>query len=67
MAKRVVWRLESDRYALTTPSLYGLGEQLPGYYGGNEPQRLGYPILEKLRAEAWEKFAAMDMFFVRVC
>jgi hypothetical protein len=66
MAKRVIWRLESDRYALTTPSLFELGEQLEDYYQGNAPHRMGYPMLEGLRAEAWEKFAAMEMFFVRV-
>jgi hypothetical protein len=27
---------------------------------------MGYPVLERLRAEAWEKFAAMEMFFVKV-
>ncbi|KAL2156133.1 hypothetical protein VTH82DRAFT_878 [Thermothelomyces myriococcoides] len=65
IAKRALWRLESDRYALTTPSLFELGEQLQGYYPGNDPRRLGYRALESLRAEAWEKFAAMDMFFVK--
>ncbi|KAK4157901.1 hypothetical protein C8A00DRAFT_29129 [Chaetomidium leptoderma] len=65
VAKRVIWRLESDRYALTTPALFELGEQLQDYYQGNDPQRMGYPALEKLRAEAWEKFAAMEMFFVK--
>ncbi|KAL2181662.1 uncharacterized protein P884DRAFT_266089 [Thermothelomyces heterothallicus CBS 202.75] len=65
VAKRAIWRLESDRYALTTPSLFELGEQLQGYYQGNDPRRLGYRTLESLRAEAWEKFAAMDMFFVK--
>ncbi len=27
---------------------------------------MGYRTLERLRAEAWEKFAAMEMFFVKV-
>lgn len=65
IAKRVIWRLESDRYALTTPRLFELGNQLPDYYRGNDPARMGYRMLESLRAEAWEKFAAMDMFFVK--
>ncbi|KAL2201288.1 hypothetical protein P885DRAFT_65559 [Corynascus similis CBS 632.67] len=65
IAKRALWRLESDRYALTTPSLFELGEQLQDYYQGNDPRRLGYRTLESLRADAWEKFAAMDMFFVK--
>jgi hypothetical protein len=59
--------LESDRYALTTPTLFDLGEQLQDYYQGQDPQHMSYAELEKLRGEAWEKFAAMDMFFVKVC
>ena len=51
---------------MTTPSLFELGEQLEDYYQGNDPRRLGYRTLESLRADAWEKFAAMDMFFVKV-
>ncbi|KAK3375157.1 hypothetical protein B0H63DRAFT_482014 [Podospora didyma] len=65
VAKRIIWRLESDRYALTTPSLYELGKQLPGYYGREDPERMSYRVIERLRADAWEKFAAMDMFFVK--
>jgi hypothetical protein len=58
--------LESDRYALTSPGLYDIGKQLPGYYGAEDPDRMSYRITEKLRAEAWDKFVAMDMFFVKV-
>lgn len=65
IAKRIIWRLESDRYALTTPTLYELGKQLPEYYCGEDPDRMGYRVIEKLRGEAWEKFAGMDMFFVK--
>ncbi|KAL2124263.1 hypothetical protein VTJ04DRAFT_628 [Mycothermus thermophilus] len=65
LAKRIIWRLESDRYALTTPTLFDLGEQLQDYYQGQDPQHMSYAELEKLRGEAWEKFAAMDMFFVK--
>ncbi|KAL2271651.1 hypothetical protein VTJ83DRAFT_1022 [Remersonia thermophila] len=65
VAKRIIWRLESDRYALTTPRLFDLGEQLEGYYQNQGPQHMSYAALEKLRGEAWEKFAAMDMFFVK--
>lgn len=66
IAKRIIWRLESDRYALTTPSLYDVGRQLPDYYCGEDPDDMSYKIIEKLRGEAWQKFAAMDMFFVKV-
>ncbi|KAH6636575.1 hypothetical protein F5144DRAFT_185095 [Chaetomium tenue] len=65
LAKRALWRLESDRYALTTPALFDLGTQLPGYYQEKDPRHMAYPVLEILRAEAWEKFVAMEMFFVK--
>ncbi|KAL1882016.1 hypothetical protein VTK73DRAFT_2998 [Phialemonium thermophilum] len=64
IAKRTIWRLESDRYALTTPSLFDLGRQLPNYYG-EDPERMSYRAIERLRGEAWDKFLAMDMFFVK--
>lgn len=67
IAKRVIWRLESDRYALTMSSLHDLGRQLGNCYDGKDPERMGYRVIEKLRGVAWEKFAAMDMFFVKVC
>ncbi len=67
IAKKVIWRLESDRYALTTPALYDIGRQLPDYYGGEDPETMSYRVPERLRGEAWERFAALDMFFVKVC
>ncbi len=66
IAKRIIWRLESDCYALTTSSLHEMGRQLDGYYDGKDPGRIGYRVIEKLRGRAWEKFAAMEMFFVKV-
>ncbi|KAI0128628.1 hypothetical protein BJ170DRAFT_337212 [Xylariales sp. AK1849] len=64
IAKKVIWRLEQDRYALTEGKLYHLGEQLPGYYGG-DPNKVGYRKLEKLRGEASRLFFELDMFFVK--
>ena len=67
VAKRIIWRLESDRYALTRPSLYDIGRQLLGYYGEEDPETMRYKVVEKLRGDAWERFASMNMFFVKVC
>lgn len=66
IAKRVIWGLEGDRYALTDPDFYDLGKQLPDYYDGQDPKKLSTPAIEKLRRDAWAKFAATDMFFVKV-
>lgn len=65
IAKRVIWRLETDRYALTDPELYDLGKQLPDYYESADPDAMGYRVAEKLRGEAWAQFVATDMFFVK--
>jgi hypothetical protein len=67
LAKRVIWRIESDRYALTSRDYHDLGLQLPAYYGeGVDPKKLSYVVTERLRGEAWDKFRKMDMFFVKV-
>ncbi|KAK5664190.1 hypothetical protein OQA88_406 [Cercophora sp. LCS_1] len=65
IAKRAIWRVESDRYALTTPALYELGKQLPEYYGAEGPEYMPFDYAARLRREAWEKFAAMELFFVK--
>lgn len=64
IAKRVIWRLEQDRYALTEGKLYHLGEQLPNFYGGN-PWSVGYRRLEQIRGEAWKCFSETEMFFIK--
>ncbi|KAL7626283.1 hypothetical protein AAE478_003053 [Parahypoxylon ruwenzoriense] len=64
IAKRVIWRLEQERYALTEGRLYHLGEQLHNYYGG-DPRTVGYKRLEELRGEAAKCFLETDMFFVK--
>ena len=66
IAKRVLWQLESDRYALTSPNLYDLGKELPGYYGTDDVDHIVYRVTQELRSAAWEKFAALEMFFVKV-
>lgn len=64
IAKKVIWRLENERYALTQGKLYGLGMQLPDYFEGN-PHQMGYKQLEKLRGEAAKLFFDMDLWFVK--
>lgn len=66
IAKRVIWRLESDRYALTQGKLYDLGQQLPNDYYGGDPARVGYQRLEYLRGQAAKLFFETDMWFVKV-
>ncbi|KAL7939027.1 hypothetical protein V8C35DRAFT_95035 [Trichoderma chlorosporum] len=66
IAKISLWRTEWLRYTLFAEKLWELGEQLPGCYGGEAPRSLSYDNRDRLKADAWEKFEAMDMFFVKV-
>lgn len=65
IAKIVIWRVEADRYSLTSPNLYELGRQLPKYYGDENFDKLSYKTIEKLRNEARQRFLDMDLFFVK--
>ncbi|KJZ74103.1 hypothetical protein HIM_06552 [Hirsutella minnesotensis 3608] len=66
LAKLTLWRTEWARYALISDKLWDLGRQLPGYYGDEEPSSLSFDTKERLKQAAWEKFSALDMFFVKV-
>ncbi|KAK4190108.1 hypothetical protein QBC35DRAFT_378900 [Podospora australis] len=66
-AKSTIWRLEAGRYALLDHCLFELGRQLPeGYYEGQDPEHMDHQTAQRLKAKAWDKFSAMDMFFVKV-
>ena len=45
--------------------MWDLGRQLPDYYHGQSPRKMG-PMLRKLESDAKERFLAMDLFFVKV-
>ncbi|KAG4260523.1 hypothetical protein FPRO04_04147 [Fusarium proliferatum] len=66
LAKLSLWRVEWRLYSLLDDKLWDLGRQLPEYYGDEDPVELSYGTKQRLKAEAWEKFLNMDMFFVKV-
>ncbi|KAL1888937.1 hypothetical protein Cpir12675_005971, partial [Ceratocystis pirilliformis] len=67
IAKTMIWRVENDRYALTSPRYYEIGVQLADYYGHpNDPNFMDHNTLERLRNEAMARFFEMDMFFVKL-
>ncbi|EGU85814.1 hypothetical protein FOPG_02739 [Fusarium oxysporum f. sp. conglutinans race 2 54008] len=66
LAKLSLWRVEWRLYSLLDDKLWDLGRQLPEYYGDEDPSELGFETKQRLKAEAWEKFFNMDMFFVKV-
>ncbi|PHH88373.1 hypothetical protein CDD83_7618 [Cordyceps sp. RAO-2017] len=66
LAKQSLWRTEWVRYALVSDKLWDLGRQLPGYYGDEDPAAMTFETKRRLKQAAWERFLAMDMFFVKV-
>ncbi|KAF4495458.1 nasopharyngeal carcinoma susceptibility LZ16 [Fusarium agapanthi] len=66
LAKLSLWRVEWRLYSLLDDKLWDLGRQLPEYYGDEDPSEFSYGTKQRLKAEAWEKFLNMDMFFVKV-
>lgn len=66
LAKTTIWRTEWPRYTLLSEKLWDLGRQLPGYFGESDPASLDFQTKQQLKVAAWEKFVALDMFFVKV-
>ncbi|KAF4983342.1 hypothetical protein FZEAL_1234 [Fusarium zealandicum] len=66
LAKLTLWRIEWSLYSLVDEKLWGIGRQLPNYYGDEDPSELRFQTKQRLKQEAWERFLNMDMFFVKV-
>ncbi|KAL6403964.1 hypothetical protein AUP68_13340 [Ilyonectria robusta] len=66
LAKKSLWRVEWRMYSLISEKLWELGQQLPDYYGEEDPCALRFQTKERLRMEAWERFLQTNMFFVKV-
>ena len=66
LAKVTLWRTEWPRYSLLAENLWDLGRQLPGYYGDDDPSALDFGAKQQLKTAAWEKFQALELFFVKV-
>ncbi|KAG5914970.1 hypothetical protein E4U42_000216 [Claviceps africana] len=67
LAKITLWRTECPRYCLLSQNLWDLGRQLPGCYGDvAEPSECDFRTKQQLIKAAWEKFEALDMFFVKL-
>ncbi|PHH59852.1 hypothetical protein CDD81_2431 [Ophiocordyceps australis] len=66
LAKTSMWRTQWMRHSLTPQSLWEIGMKLPNkYYGETSPYTMKGSRVRELKLEAWERFAAMDMFFVK--
>lgn len=66
LAKRSLWKIEADRYAMLTPELWAHNSVLQTVDTSNGKQAL-YAMMNKLRMEALSLFLGLDLFFVKVC
>lgn len=51
---------------MTNGVWWDLGRQVPNCYGDDEPDSLTTAATERLKQAAWERFLAMETFFVKV-
>lgn len=65
-AKYLVLGLAKPKPALTIPTDWDLGRQIPGYYLGKEPEQLTPEERRQLEEESKAKFLALDLFFVKL-
>ncbi|KAJ3495710.1 hypothetical protein NLG97_g3197 [Lecanicillium saksenae] len=66
LAKITLWRTEWELYSLLSEKYWDIGQQLPDYYAGEDPSAMSFQTKQKLKQAAWERFAATDMFFVKL-
>lgn len=66
LAKASLWKTEWARWSLLDGKLWELGRQIPGYYGEEDAASLAFETKKRLKAAAWDRFLATDMFFVKV-
>lgn len=67
LAKKSLWKLESERYAMITPGLREYNQAFLEKDGTGARKRVPYSRVRELRNEAWSLFSSLDMFFVKVC
>jgi hypothetical protein len=67
VAKKTLWKVESERYAMINASLRPHNPSLLDSDDTGGRNRLSYARMDEIRAEAWNLFQALDLFFVKVC
>lgn len=66
LAKITLWRTEWELYSLLSEKYWDIGQQLPDYYNGEDPAAMSFQTKQRLKQAAWERFAATQMFFVKL-
>ncbi|KAG6291693.1 hypothetical protein E4U09_003830 [Claviceps aff. purpurea] len=67
LGKITLWRTEWPRYCLLSEKLWDLGRQLPGCYGDDiDPSECDFHTRQQLIRAGWERFEALEMFFVKL-
>lgn len=67
IAKKTLWKVESERYAMINASLRPHNPSLMETDDIGSKGRLSYTRMDEIRSEAWSLFQALDLFFVKVC
>jgi hypothetical protein len=67
VAKKTLWKVESERYAMISPTLRLHNPSLLESDDNGSRNRISYSRMDEIRAEAWTLFLALDLFFVKVC
>jgi len=67
LAKKTLWRVESERYAMITAGLRRHNQAFLDNVDTSTGKQVSFSAMEKLRAEALNQFLALDLFFVKVC
>jgi len=67
VAKKTLWKVESERYAMTSPTLRLHNPSLPESDDPGCRNRISYSRMDEIRSEARTLFLDLDLFFVKVC
>jgi hypothetical protein len=67
LAKKCLWKVESERYTMTTPTLRSYNPAFHEVDEDGNRKRIPHSRIDEMRAEAMNLFLALDLFFVKVC
>jgi hypothetical protein len=65
-AKENLWKVESERYAMTMPELQEFNPYFLELNAGRRPVKIRERSVKAIQ-DAWPLFLSLDMFFVKVC
>lgn len=67
VAKKTLWKVESERYAMISPTLRPHNPYLPESDDSGSRYRISHSKMDEIRSEARALFLDLELFFVKVC